>query len=71
MDRDQLFERVWSEPVAKLAAEWGISGPGLKKVCRTLHIPVPPRGFWAKLKAQHRVNRPHFLVCCPVKTRRS
>lgn len=58
MDRAQLFERVWSEPVAKLAAEWGISGPGLKKVCRKLEVPVPPRGYWAKLKARHRVNRP-------------
>lgn len=57
MGRAQLFERVWSEPVAKLAAEWGISGPGLKKVCRKLQIPVPPRGYWAKLKAGHRLRR--------------
>ena len=57
MGRAQLFERVWSEPVAKLAAEWGISGPGLKKVCRKLQIPVPPRGYWAKLKAGRRLKR--------------
>ncbi len=53
-----LFERVWSQPVASLAAEWGLSGPGLKKVCRRLQIPVPPRGYWAKLKAGHREARP-------------
>ena len=58
MGRAQLFERVWSQPVASLAAEWGLSGPGLKKVCRRLQIPVPPRGFWAKLKAGHRIKRP-------------
>ena len=57
MGRAQLFERVWSEPVANLAAEWGLSGPGLKKVCRRLKIPVPPRGYWAKLKAGHRLKR--------------
>jgi hypothetical protein len=60
MGRAQLFDRVWSEPVAILAAKWGISGPGLKKVCRKLEIPVPPRGYWAKLKAQHRVRRPNL-----------
>lgn len=57
MGRTQLFERVWSEPVAKLAAEWGISGPGLKKVCRKLQVPVPPRGYWAKLKAGRQLKR--------------
>ncbi len=60
MGRAQLFERVWSEPVAKLAAEWGISGPGLKKVCRKVQIPVPPRGYWAKLKAGQRPRRPNL-----------
>jgi hypothetical protein len=56
--RNELFERVWSLPVAKLAEEWGITGNGLKKVCRRLQIPVPPRGYWAKLKAGHRLKRP-------------
>lgn len=60
VDRKGLFERVWSEPVMKLAAEWGISGTGLKKVCRRLQIPVPPRGHWAKLKAGHRASRPQL-----------
>src|SRR6267378_2148042 len=58
MDRAELFERVWSLPVSKLAEEWGITGTGLKKVCRRVQIPVPPRGYWAKLKAGHRAKRP-------------
>lgn len=60
MDRAALFERVWSLPVTKLAEEWGITGTGLKKVCRRVQIPVPPRGYWAKLKAGHRVKRPNL-----------
>jgi len=56
--RAELFERVWSLPMSKLAEGWGISGNGLKKVCRRVQIPVPPRGYWAKLKAGHRVKRP-------------
>src|SRR5439155_18224986 len=58
VDRTQLFERVWSQPVARLAEEWGLSGPGLKKVCRKLQIPVPPRGYWARLNAGQRIKRP-------------
>jgi hypothetical protein len=47
MDRPQLFRLVWSKPVMKLAAEWGISDRGLGKACKGLKIPVPPRGYWA------------------------
>jgi hypothetical protein len=60
VDRAQVFERVWSQPFARLAAEWGPSGPGLKKVCCKLNVPVPPRGYCAKLAAGHRARRPHL-----------
>lgn len=62
MGRVELFDRVWSLPVSKLAEEWGITGTGLKKVCRRVQIPVPPRGYWAKLKAGHRQKRPSLPV---------
>lgn len=58
MNRAELFERVWSEPVSKIAARWGLSGPGLGKACRRLQIPLPPRGYWAKLKAGRKLRRP-------------
>jgi hypothetical protein len=57
LTREELFDRVWSSPVATLAKEWGLSGPGLKKLCRRLEVPVPPRGYWAKLKAGRAVRR--------------
>jgi len=57
LDRTALFDRVWSEPVEKLAHEWGLSGRGLAKICQRLKIPVPPRGYWAKLQNGHRVRR--------------
>lgn len=65
LDRAMLFERVWAEPVAKLAEAWGISGPGLAKACRRLQIPVPPRGYWAKVQAGQRVRRPRLLKLPP------
>jgi ankyrin repeat protein len=58
LTRRELFERVWSEPVEKLAKEWGLSGRGLGKACAKMQIPVPPRGFWAKAEHGHKVRRP-------------
>jgi hypothetical protein len=58
MDRAGLCEAVWSTPVAVLAEQWGISGPGLAKACRRIKVPLPPRGYWAKLAAGQRLRRP-------------
>ena len=58
LTRPELFERVWSEPVEKLAKEWGLSGRGPGKACAKMQIPVPPRGFWAKAEHGHKVRRP-------------
>jgi len=60
LDRTALFDRVWSEPVEKLAKAWGLSGRGLAKVCQRLKIPVPPRGYWAKVQHGQRMRRPRL-----------
>lgn len=46
-----LYDLVWSEPMTKLADKFGLSDVGLKKKCRRLNIPVPPRGYWARKQA--------------------
>jgi hypothetical protein len=51
MKRSELYARVWSTPMTKLAAELGISDVGLAKACRRHAVPAPPRGYWAKLRA--------------------
>jgi hypothetical protein len=55
--RQQLYELVWSGPMTTLAKSLGISGVGLAKACRRGDIPVPPRGYWARLAAGQRVAR--------------
>lgn len=60
IDRAALFDRVWSEPMRRLAARWGLSDRGLAKVCGRLQVPVPPRGYWAKAQAGRRVRRPRL-----------
>lgn len=51
LSREELYELVWSKPMIHAAAEFGISGNGLAKVCKRLDVPYPPRGYWAKLNA--------------------
>jgi hypothetical protein len=60
LSREQLYELVWSKPVDVIAKEHGLSGRGLKKICARSGVPVPPRGYWAKLSAGKRVTRPRL-----------
>ncbi len=56
--RRQLFDLVWSKPVVSLAREYGFSDVGFAKICRRNNIPLPPRGYWAKINAGLQVARP-------------
>lgn len=51
LPRSELYELVWSKPVTEVAAEFGISDVALAKRCRALNIPLPWRGYWAKVQA--------------------
>lgn len=54
LDRQSFYERVWAEPVDALAKSWGLSGRGLAKICERVGVPVPPRGYWARVQhGQH------------------
>lgn len=57
MTRLELYQLVWSTPIQKLAATYGISDRGLAKTCERHLIPVPPRGYWAKIEAGHAVKK--------------
>ena len=57
INRDELYEQVWNEPTIKLAPKYGISNVGLKKICKKLNVPTPPRGYWAKIQNNIRVEK--------------
>jgi hypothetical protein len=57
LSREDLYERVWAEPMIKVAAEFGVSGTALKKTCNRYGIPTPERGYWAKLAHGKRVTK--------------
>jgi hypothetical protein len=46
LTRNELYERVWSTPMRKLASEFGFSDVGLAKICRKNGIPLPGLGYW-------------------------
>jgi len=57
LTRRALYERVWSEPISRLSAEFGVSGPAIAKACAKMCVPVPPRGYLARLSAGKPVVR--------------
>ena len=63
--RKQLYDLVWSQPMTKVAAQFGLSDRGLAKLCERHGIPVPPRGYWAKQAAGRSVKRPPLLSLEP------
>ncbi|RCS25763.1 hypothetical protein DUT91_03080 [Phyllobacterium salinisoli] len=57
VSREELYEQVWSKPMTKVAADYGVTGTALKKTCDRHHIPTPERGYWAKLEYGKRVSK--------------
>lgn len=50
-ERKKLYEEVWAEPVKIVAERYGVSDVALAKTCRKMAVPLPGRGYWAKVKA--------------------
>ena len=57
-DREELYAMVWAEPMRTLAARLGVSDVGLAKACRRAMVPVPERGYWAKLQHGKATTKP-------------
>ncbi len=50
-NREKLYEELWAKPVIDVAAQYGVSNVAIHKICKSLNIPVPPRGYWSKIRA--------------------
>jgi len=57
VSRKDLYDQVWAAPMTKVAKQYGLSDRGLAKLCERNGIPVPPRGYWAKKHAGHRLKQ--------------
>jgi len=58
LSREDLYELAWSKPILLLAKDFGISDVALAKRCRKLGIPLPGRGYWARVDAGQVPYRP-------------
>jgi AcrR family transcriptional regulator len=56
--RQELFDLVWSKPLAGAATEVGLSANGLAKLCDRLLIPRPSRTHWTRQGKAGAVARP-------------
>lgn len=45
MEREQLYELIWTKPLSSVAATCGVSMPVLRQLCRDHDIPLPWGGF--------------------------
>ena len=50
-NREEIYQRIWSEPIQRVAKSYNISDVALGKICTKLRIPRPGRGYWAKRAA--------------------
>jgi hypothetical protein len=58
LSREELYELAWSKALTSLAKDFGISDVALAKRCRALAIPIPGRGYWARVEAGQKPSRP-------------
>jgi hypothetical protein len=57
LSRQELYELVWSEPLLRLAKRFGLSDNGLRKRCKAMKVPTPPKGYWRKVELGCRPRR--------------
>lgn len=58
LQREALFDDVWSRPCTQIAAGLGISSSALKRICKAMEVPTPPVGHWAKVQYGKAPTRP-------------
>ena len=56
-DRETLYNEVWESPVTEVAKRYQVTDVAIHKVCKSLDIPTPPLGYWAKLRAGRPVTK--------------
>jgi len=55
--REALYDLVWTAPVIEVARRLGVSDVALGKLCRRAQIPIPGRGYWARVESGQPLGR--------------
>ncbi|MDI5891834.1 hypothetical protein [Halomonas rhizosphaerae] len=65
VERERLYEQVWSRPMSHLAHQYGVSGQKLKEICERANIPTPTSGHWSRVAAGKAVHQPKLPKSSP------
>ncbi len=49
--RDILYAEVWENPPSVVAKKYGTTNWSIRNMCKKMDVPLPDRGYWAKVKA--------------------
>ena len=63
--REELYDLVWSMPMTKVAERFSVSGSYMARVCSSLGVPRPERGYWAKLEFGKHPTRSSLPAALP------
>lgn len=63
LTRKELYERVWTLAMWKLAPSLGLSDRGMHKLCKRHNIPTPPLGYWARKEHGKAPRKPALPRC--------
>lgn len=58
LTRRQLYDMVWQEPIAAVAARLNLSGNGVARLCDRLDVPRPPATYWTRTSAKRTARPP-------------
>ena len=50
--KEELEKMVWEKPTVHIAKDLNVSDVAVGKLCKRLDVEKPPRGYWAKKKAE-------------------
>jgi hypothetical protein len=50
LSRKELYDLVWSQPMAVLLQKYEIKNSKLRKLLSEISIPIPEMGYWQKIQ---------------------
>ncbi|HTF17323.1 MAG TPA: hypothetical protein VK658_04575 [Chryseolinea sp.] len=53
--REQLYELVWTQSRSSVAKKFAIADNEVVKLCKKLNVPIPPAGYWQRVKFKKNV----------------
>ena len=50
LSRKELYDLVWSKPMASIIQKYEIKNSELRKILSEMSIPIPEMGYWQKIQ---------------------